>query len=439
MNQHWRGLVRDFRADRAFWYFPHATIDVTDVRPKLAVLAEFDGQAWDHDRAARRLRQERLSTGGAAAARMLRKAVENAGFCWLDDHILRVTPSGRALLGGDSPTALMERVLWRYELSTPINNPGPMRLFPHIALLEILLACGGQLTRDEFILLAGRTRTNDVREAIQNVRAWRQLSHEEREDVIGACGRAFGRRATDSGYTMNFHGCASYLERFSDDLGRRGIRLLEARRSEIRAKVRAQRAAMEWIDFASAADCIAAYGNIDAPPDLIEAVDYYLDTSQIEKAVDAFRRLPAVARQGRSVEEFEKEAFLEKHLEDYLAVNLGLIEQGLVLEGAGRQQQTTVGTMDLFARAPGGDLVVIELKKVRASDKVFGQICRYMGWVAQEYDGGGHVVRGYIVGSEIDPKLHYAASVVGAPTMRLKRFKRDPNDQNIWIEDALPD
>jgi hypothetical protein len=237
---------------------------------------------------------------------------------------------------------------------------------------------------------------------------------------------------------MNFHACASYLERYSDNLGRHGIRLLDARRDEIRAKVRAQKAAMEWIDFASAADCIAAYGKVDAPPDLMEAVDYYLDTSQIEKAVDAFRRLPAVAQQGKSVEEFEKEAFLEKHLEDYLAVNLGLIEQGLVLEGAGRQQQTTVGTMDLFARAADGNLVVIELKKVRASDKVFGQICRYMGWVAQKYDGGNNVVRGYIVGSDIDPKLHYAASVVGEPTMRLKRFKKDPGDPNIWIEDALP-
>jgi hypothetical protein len=214
---------------------------------------------------------------------------------------------------------------------------------------------------------------------------------------------------------------------------------MQPRRGEIRAKLKAQKAAMEWIEFASAADCIAAYSGTDAPPDLIEAVDHYLDTSQIEKAVDAFRRLPAVARQGKSVEQFEKEAFLEKHLEDYLAVNLGLIEQGLVPEGVGRQQQTTVGTMDLFARAPDGDLVVIELKKVRASDKVFGQICRYMGWVAQKYDGGGHVVRGYIVGSEIDPKLHYAASVVGTPTMRLKRFKREAGDANIWIEDALPE
>ncbi|WP_174297456.1 endonuclease NucS domain-containing protein [Sphingomonas bacterium] len=143
----------------------------------------------------------------------------------------------------------------------------------------------------------------------------------------------------------------------------------------------------------------------------MEAVDHYLDTSQFDRAVEAFRRLPAAARGGRTIEEFERSAFLERDLENHLAQNLDAIEPGLVLEGQGRQQPTTVGTMDLFARAANGDLVVIELKKIRASDKVFGQICRYMGWVTRNYAPQGTPVRGYIIGSEIDQKLQYPAGL----------------------------
>lgn len=438
MDQAWRDLVRDFRRDEAFWYFPHATIDPNRLRDQIAVLQEFDGQPWSDLAVNRRLQAEGLTTGRRAGTRMLRKALDNAGFCWIDQGILRLTPMAGELVDGRDPVALIERVLWRYELSTPVNDPGPLRLFPHRALLEVLLRASGEITRDEFTLFVGRTRTNDTAETVRLIQAWRRLSAREQDEIVEACGDTFDRRARDAGYCMTFHRCASYLTRVTDPKGRVGVGLVGRRRDEIRARVQDHADGAEWVSFASVADCIAAYGASDVTQDLVEAVDHYLDTSQFDRAVEAFHRLPAAARGGRTVEEFERSAFLERDLEDHLAQHLDAIEPGLVLEGQGRQQPTTVGTMDLFARAANGDLVVIELKKVRASDKVFGQICRYMGWVAMKYAPQGATIRGYIIGSEIDQKLQYAASVVGEPTMRLKRFRKGIGAVAIWIEDLIP-
>src|SRR3546814_10105813 len=54
-----------------------------------------------------------------------------------------------------------------------------------------------------------------------------------------------------------------------------------------------------------------------------------------------------------------------------------------------------------------GGYVVIELKKGRAADKVFGQLSRYMGWVKKNLAGDAPVA-GMIVGTSIDDKLRAA-------------------------------
>lgn len=135
--------------------------------------------------------------------------------------------------------------------------------------------------------------------------------------------------------------------------------------------------------------------------------------------------MPLEARGGVPVSEIERTAFLEKDLEDYLCTRLELIETGLTPEWGGRQVRIGVGAIDLFARSPSGDLVVIELKKARASDKVFGQICRYVGWLRAHYAIAGQRVRGYIIATEMDDKLQYASKVAPAGIIRMKTFHRD--------------
>jgi RecB family endonuclease NucS len=156
--------------------------------------------------------------------------------------------------------------------------------------------------------------------------------------------------------------------------------------------------------------------------------------SDVEKAVEAYRKLPEDLRE-QTPEEFEKEQFLEKHLEEYLEKHLDKIENGLKM--IGRQHKTEVGPIDLYARAKNGDLVVIELKKGRAADKVFGQICRYIGCIKEDHAEEGENVRGFIVGRQVDDKLKYATKAVpaGLVTLQVFDFKGDKGKED-WIQVA---
>jgi hypothetical protein len=115
---------------------------------------------------------------------------------------------------------------------------------------------------------------------------------------------------------------------------------------------------------------------------------------------------------------------LERDLEENLAANLSQLEPGLApirREGLSfRQVDTkTVGIIDLLASDKSGGIVVIELKAGEASDRVCGQVQRYMGWV-QEAFPDAHPVRGIIVASAFTEGARYAAKVV--PNLTLKRY-----------------
>jgi hypothetical protein len=115
---------------------------------------------------------------------------------------------------------------------------------------------------------------------------------------------------------------------------------------------------------------------------------------------------------------------LERDLEDNLAANLSQLEPGLVAlkrEGYSARQLDTkaVGIIDLVATDKAGRIVVIELKAGEASDRVCGQVQRYMGWVHENLanDTG---VRGIIVANSFTEGARYAAKVV--PNLLLKRY-----------------
>jgi hypothetical protein len=115
---------------------------------------------------------------------------------------------------------------------------------------------------------------------------------------------------------------------------------------------------------------------------------------------------------------------LECDLEDNLEANLAQLESGLApfnREGyLSRQLDTkTVGIIDLMALDKAGNIVVIELKAGEASDRVCGQLQRYMGWV-QENLAGTTSVRGIIVANSFTEGAKYAAKVV--PNLALKRY-----------------
>lgn len=99
----------------------------------------------------------------------------------------------------------------------------------------------------------------------------------------------------------------------------------------------------------------------------------------------------------------------EKRLEDDLEANFEIIGKQLKVpvEFIGRQYETTVGPIDILLKQKSGPYIVVELKKGRTADRVFGQLSRYMGWVKRNL-ADGKPVRGVVVAAEIDDKLIHA-------------------------------
>lgn len=109
------------------------------------------------------------------------------------------------------------------------------------------------------------------------------------------------------------------------------------------------------------------------------------------------------------------EFVLEKYLEDFIVSNFETIFKGRlrVFEDSegndGQQYATDIGSIDILAiEEKAKTFVVIELKKGRPSDRVVGQVLRYMGWVKRNLCANGQNVKGLVICREHDQKLTYA-------------------------------
>jgi len=120
---------------------------------------------------------------------------------------------------------------------------------------------------------------------------------------------------------------------------------------------------------------------------------------------------------------------LEKHLEDFLVENWNQTELGLRYdiftedgEVVGQQYQTDTGPIDVLAVSKDKtELLVIELKKGKASDNVVGQVQRYMGYVKDMLAEQGQSVRGVIIALEDDLRIRRALAV--APHIDFYRYE----------------
>ena len=130
------------------------------------------------------------------------------------------------------------------------------------------------------------------------------------------------------------------------------------------------------------------------------------------------RRQPDLVSTNPDVEDVASFA-LEKHLEDFLVANWAQTELGKVYdifsvdgESVGQQYPSDTGPIDILAvRKDGTELLVVELKKGRASDVVVGQIQRYMGFVLDELAEPHQSVKGIIIALEDDLRIRRALRV----------------------------
>jgi len=122
---------------------------------------------------------------------------------------------------------------------------------------------------------------------------------------------------------------------------------------------------------------------------------------------------------------------LEKDLINYLASDPSQIEKGLELKEK-EYDTRNVGRIDLLCIDRNSDFVVVETKKGKESDRVVGQIQRYMGWINRNLAKNGENVRGIIIVNEFDEWLDYAVSV--NDHIQLKYY-----EVKFVVRDAPPD
>jgi restriction system protein len=120
---------------------------------------------------------------------------------------------------------------------------------------------------------------------------------------------------------------------------------------------------------------------------------------------------------------------MEKHLEDFLVHNWAQTELSKEFdiyeedgERVGQQYPTDTGPIDILAISKDKNrLLVVELKKGRASDVVVGQTLRYMGFVQSELAEDSQSVSGAIIALEDDQKIRRALSMV--PSIVFYRYQ----------------
>lgn len=108
---------------------------------------------------------------------------------------------------------------------------------------------------------------------------------------------------------------------------------------------------------------------------------------------------------------------LELHLEEFMEANWASIDFGRPLRiwtdedgERGRQYGTDVGIIDFLCEDEATEeMVVVELKRGKSSDRVIGQALRYMGWV-REHLSNGRGVKGIIITHEYDDRVRYAVA-----------------------------
>ena len=173
--------------------------------------------------------------------------------------------------------------------------------------------------------------------------------------------------------------------------------------------------------------------SIDISKPLLNAMRSIGTTSDVTQYGDELKtllkgdRTPKISQEDAMIEE-PSVFVLEKYLEEFLVSNWEHTDLGKRYDifsdedGTGQQYETDAGRIDILAVSKdGSELLIIELKKGRASDVVAGQIARYMGYVMSELALPNQRVRGLIVAREDDSKLRYSLKAI--PNVDFYRYE----------------
>jgi len=297
------------------------------------------------------------------------------------------------------------------------------------------------ISREEYILFVGRAKNSEQIERVRElIIRYRELDSQSRQFLIKSLKeapiiskgkiKAHPRRESilhtielNVSYALNFFCFPFYLKRERKN-GRERISIAKNHWQYVNDLVRKYHKEFYYIEFNSEKDWFSHYGDLDKKGNIEDALEYYETTSKIPQAIESYKTALAkgMIKGDRvlGVGEYADLRFKEKMLEDFLEMNLEILEKGLKLKR--RQYPTLVGPIDILALDSNKRYVVIELKKGKTSDKAVGQLLRYIGYIEKEL-ARGKIVRGMIVSEAADKKLEYAFRASKNKDLKLFQFQ----------------
>lgn len=431
LPKEWRIFANRYGADQAYWYVPKGlAVTVRALKPRLQVLKEFEhGKPWRDCQQVyiQRLNERGISEaeaewedGGAPLARMLKQVFVMLGLAWVDiDDRVEITPVGDKFLTDEDPEGVLSDQMSRYQFTNPSvasNAHRAVALHPIPFIGEVLRSLDGQrFTGIEYTLFVSRAKTfSDVDTVIEYTEAFRGLPLAVQKLVVDTCeayklpgirrSSMYNTIRLDRSYALKMFALSRLVE--INDEG--GLSIRKGSLKKYRGYLTEYGREGAYIEFANEKDWISYFGDPRATPTIDTALEYYVNTGDVAAAIATKKK---TAKTTRELTEFQDMIVSEKAVEDYLENHLDVIgaEIDRKLKLVGRQYSTTVGPIDLLAiDTKSGDYIVIELKKGRSADKVYGQCSRYMGWVRKNLAADGQKVHGVIVAREIDNKLKAA-------------------------------
>jgi hypothetical protein len=428
----WRTFANRYGADTAYWYVPKGlAVSVDSLKSRMQVLKEFEGgKPWREcqQEFVQRLKDEKISDaaagedGGAPLARMLKQVFVMLGLAWVDPNDrVEITPAGEKFLTDKDPEGVLSDQMSRYQFTNPSVNSNAhkaIELHPIPFIGEVLRSVHGQsISGIEYTLFVSRAKSfDDVDEVIGQIESFRDLAPEIQALVVKTCdsfklpgirrSSMYNTIRLDRSYALKMFALSRLVETNDDG----GLSIRKGALKDYRSYLAEYSREGMYIEFANEKDWISYFGDTKATPTISTALEYYVNKGDVAAAIATKKK---TAKTAKELAEFQDMIVSEKAVEDYLENHLDVVGSKigahLKLVEDGRQYSTTVGPIDLLTiDTKTGEYIVIELKKGRSADKVYGQCSRYMGWVRKNLAEKGTKVHGVIVAREIDHKLKSA-------------------------------
>jgi hypothetical protein len=426
----WQRFPSAYSESLDYWYFPKGLAATPEsVRDRMEILKSLNGKDWRQAQAqyVNALNEAKVSKaeykweeGGAPLARMLLQVMRVIGLAWINPAgRVEITQAGEQFLSGGKAEDILSNQIDRYQFWNPTVKAKVhqnIHVHPIPFLAEVMRTVNPHcISAREYELFISRARSyDDVDHVVDQIEEFRSLSEDQQGEIARQCNAyMIGGKKRSSLYNTialnrSYAFAAIALSKLFERDGA-GLRFRAGALKTYRQYLQGYQADHTYIEFDSAEDWIAYFGDPKARLTKELALEYYVDKGKVGSAV-ALKKQQGAHKQ--ELREFREMIVSEKAIEDYLEKNLDYVDEAtsMTLRLIQRQYPTTVGPIDLLCRdTKTKDYLVVELKKGKSADRVYGQCSRYMGWVRKNLaDPEGVKVHGAIVARQIDNNLKAA-------------------------------